>query len=135
MAQPLENELRDLLLDADGDLVIGTDLSWTTGIDAVVQSCRIALNMIAGEWFLDLDAGIAYFDDDINQSILGSRSEIAKALARDEFRRELESVEGVLEVLRLDVDFVGATRELTIVWQVRTALGETPVDTLTPRTT
>jgi len=125
VALPLVDEPRDLLLDADGDLVITTDLQWTYGIDAVVQSCRIALQMFQGEWFLDLDAGIPYWDQ-----ILGQKPAIAIAVARDEFRRELLTVSGVLEVIRLDVTFNGATRALTVVWQVRTALGETPVDTL-----
>jgi hypothetical protein len=114
-----------LLLDADGDLVITSDLQWTYGIDAVVQSCRIALQMFQGEWFLDLDAGIPYWDQ-----ILGQKPDIAIAVARDEFRRELLSVSGVLEVVRLEVTFDGPSRALTVTWQVRTALGETPIDTL-----
>ena len=125
MAQPLENEPRDLLLDENNDLVIGSDLSWTYGIDAVVQSCRIALQLFQGEWFLDLDAGIPYWE-----GILGRKPATAIAIARDEFRRELLETAGVLEVLKLEVKYVGATRLLTIQWQVRTELGETPIDTL-----
>lgn len=125
MALPLENAPRDLLLDDDNDLVIGTDLSWSRGIPAVVQSGRIALQMYRGEWFLDLDAGIPYWNE-----ILGQRADIAAAVARDEFHRELLAVEGVLEVVRLDTSFDAATRALVVAWQVSTALGETPIDTL-----
>lgn len=124
---PLVDEPRDLLLGTDNDLVIGADLSWSRGIQAVLQSCRIALLMFRGEWFLDLAAGIPYW-----QSILGQRPDIAIAIARDEYHRELMSVAGVLEVLRLDVDYERSTRTMTLIWQVRTALGETPVDTLAP---
>ncbi len=122
---PLTNEPRDFLLDADNDLVIGTDLTFSRGIAAVVQSCRIALQMYRGEWFLDLDAGIPYWD-----SILGQKPEVAAAVARDEFRRELLAVDGVVSVLRLDVVFVPATRTLNVIWQASTTLGDTPVDTL-----
>lgn len=130
MPQPLADEPRDLKLDPlTNDLVIGSDLEWIRGIDAVVQSCRIALRMFQGEWFLNLDAGIPYWDQ-----ILGQKPAISIAIARDEFRRELLTVNGVLEVIRMDVTFDGSTRTLSVSWQARTALGETPIDTLTLNT-
>lgn len=125
MPQPLTNEPRDFLLGPDNDIVIGTDVTWSRGVEAVAQSCRIALQMIEGEWFLDTEAGIPYFDQ-----ILGQKPEVATAVAREEFARELLSVEGVLEILKLEVTYANTTRKMTIRWQVRTALGETPVDTL-----
>lgn len=119
----LETEPRDLLLDADNDLVIGSDLSFSSGLAGVVQSCRIALQMFRGEWFLDLDAGIPYWDQ-----ILGQRADVAIAIARDEYRRELLEVEDVLAVLKLEVSFENSTRTLRIRWQVDTEFGETPVE-------
>jgi hypothetical protein len=121
----LATEPRDWQLDEDNDLVIDTDLHFTTGVDAVVQAARIALQMFRGEWFLDLDAGIPYWD-----SILGNRRDIAIAIARDEFRSALKELDDVLEVIRLDVEFDGATRIMSITWQVSTSFGETPVDVL-----
>jgi hypothetical protein len=119
VAQPLENEPRDLLLGLDNDLIITNDLDWSRGIAAVAQSCRIKLQMFRGEWFLDLDEGIPFWDD-----ILGQKAEAAIAVARQEFRAALLAIEGVLEISKLEVSFESIT------WQVRTALGETPVDTL-----
>ncbi len=127
MSQPLTDEPRDLLLGPDGDLVITTDFEWVRGIEAVAQSCRIALMMFAGEWFLDLDAGIPYW-----QSILGRKPAVALAAAQVAFRSELMSVSGVLEVLRLDVAYVSSTRAMTVTFKVRTGLGETPVITIVP---
>lgn len=124
MPQPLATELRDLLLGTDNDIVITTDLQFSKGIQAVVQSCRIALQMFAEEWFLDLEAGIRYWQD-----ILGKKPAVAIAAAKSEFRRELSQVEGVLRVLRLDVQLT-SSRTMTVTWQVETALGETPVDTI-----
>ncbi len=125
MTTPLLTDPRDFLLDDSGDIVITTDLQWSRGVAAVVQSCRVALRMFAGEWFLNLDAGIPYF-----QSILGQKAPLAIAAAQIEFRRELLAIAGVLDVLRMDVSFTGPTRDLTVQWQVSTVFGDTPPDTL-----
>lgn len=126
MAQPLTNEPRDLKLDDNNDLVFEDgDLVFTRGIDAVVQSCRIALQMFQEEWFLDLDAGLPYW-----QNILGFKPSVAIAAARIFVARELRLVEGVLEILKLDVTYDGSLRTLLITWQVSTELGDTPVDTI-----
>jgi hypothetical protein len=122
----LSTDKRDLLLDPiTNDLVIGTDLAWSTGLVAVAQSCRIALQMFAGEWFLDLDAGIPYF-----QEILGARAGLAIRAAQLEFGSALRAVDGVVEILQLDISFDGPSRTLTIVWAVRCAFGDTTPDTI-----
>ena len=126
MPQPLENEPRDLLLDITNDLVIESgDFVFARGIDAVTQSCRIALQMFEEEWFLDLDVGIPYW-----QNILGFKPDVAVQAAIVAFTSELLSVSGVIAVTRMDVEYVGATRSLEVTWQVRSGLGETPTDTL-----
>jgi hypothetical protein len=126
MAQPLADEPRDLKLGDDNDLVIfGGDLLLARGIDAVAQECRIAVQMFAEEWFLDLDAGIRYLQD-----ILARTAQGIQLVAKREYRDELLKVDGVLEILRLDAVFNDSTRTLAVTWQVRTALGNTPADTL-----
>ncbi len=125
MAQPLAADAIDLLLGDDNDLVMTTDLAFARGIEAVAQLCRIAMQMFAGEWFLDLDIGVPYWDE-----ILGVSPGVAILAANIGFRQELLAVEGVIEILRLDFSFDGASRELTVTWQVRTGLGDTPVDVL-----
>jgi len=123
---PLALEPRDLLLGTDNDLVIRNgDLVFSRGIEAVRQGCRIALLMFQGEWFANLLAGIPYYN-----GILGEKPTKAIAAARVAFRRELLSVPGVLEVLRLEVTFEGNTRTMSMNWQVRTALGDTPAELL-----
>lgn len=126
MPQPLIDEPRDLLVDANNDLVVvNGDLVLARGVDAVAQECRIAVQIFAEEWFLDLDAGIRYLQDILARSAAG-----IALVAKREYRDELLKVDGVLEILRLDAVFDAATRTLTVTWQVRTALGNTPVDTL-----
>lgn len=121
----LANAPRDLLLDDDNDLVVGTDLAFSRGIQAVVQSIRIALQMFAGEWFLDLDAGIPYW-----QAILGQKPAAAVAAANLAFRNELTDTDGVLKVLKCAVTYDRDTRTMSIAWQVSTELGDTPPDTI-----
>lgn len=123
---PLLGERLDLLLSPSNKLVLTNgDLTWALDVNGVLQLCRIALQLFAEEWFLNLDAGIRYF-----QSILGVRPDLARRAAELEFSRALAAVPGVAEILLFNVDFVGDTRTLTLKFQVRTKYGDTPVDTL-----
>lgn len=125
MPLPLTNEPRDLLLDQNNDLVITHDLDFSRGIDAVVQSCRIALQIVQGEWFLDLDVGIPYWDN-----ILAQKPLIAIAACQVAFTTELLSIEGVISVTKMDITYNRETRTMTVIWQILTGLGETPADTI-----
>ncbi|QMV49886.1 MAG: baseplate sheath protein [Mu-like cryoconite phage AB09] len=55
--------MSDIALDATGDLLI-TDgaLSLVDGADAVTQLLSQSYKFFAGEWFLDVDLGIPYFE-------------------------------------------------------------------------
>lgn len=125
MALPLSEQPRDLSLGTDNDLVVTTDLTFTAGVQAVAQSCRIALQIFQGEWFLDLDVGIPYWD-----RIIAQKPNVAIAGARAAFRKELLAVNGVLAIKRLDVTYVNATRTLNVTWQVSTVFGDTPADSI-----
>lgn len=121
----LDTDPRDLKLDRQNDLVITTDLQWTRGVDAVMQDCRIVLQMFQGEWFLNRAAGIPYWG-----RILRERPDVAQRAAREIFYDKLRNVESVVEVLLLDVQYIGALRTLTVRWKVRCEFGDTPVDTV-----
>lgn len=121
----LETEPRDLLLDNHNDLVIGVDLDWSRGIPGVMQECRIKLQMFKNEWFLNLDVGIDYWG-----KILGQKPALAIAVVGASFTEALLSVEDVIDVTKMDVQYNGTTRTLTVNWQVLCEFGETPVDTL-----
>lgn len=126
---PLLTDPIDLLLDENNDLVIENgDLVLVRGMDAVVQQCRIVLQMFQGEWFLNLDAGIPYFDN-----ILGQKPRVAMAAVQIYFNRELLTVDGVDKVLLLETEYTAATRTLTVRWQVSTEFGDTPVDVINLR--
>jgi hypothetical protein len=112
----------DLQLDSDNDLQIPP--VFTTGIDAVVQGCHLRLLLFRGEWFLDLDRGIPYF-----QEILGHNFEDSETRIRNAFRDELLSVPNVLAVSLLELEYDSPVRMLSIRWKVRTTFGESSIQT------
>jgi hypothetical protein len=124
---PLIDAPRDLLVDIDGDLVVTDgDLHFARGLTGIAQECRIAVRTFAEEWFLDLDAGIRYF-----QSILvRGNPDVIALVAKKEYRDQLLAIDGVTGIEQLDAAFDSATRTLSVTWQVSTALGNTPVDRL-----
>ena len=57
--------MKDIALDtATGDLLLENfDLQLVEGRDQIAQNLMIRLRFILGEWFLDITAGIPYYDD------------------------------------------------------------------------
>jgi hypothetical protein len=130
----LESDRIDLLLGDDGDLELDPitfDLTFSTGLRAVAQSCQIALNLVRGEWFANLDDGFPYFEREgvpKEIAILGQKFNQAKAVAA--FTTALLDVDGVVEVKKLEVSFDKTTRMMSVNWVVRTEFGDTDLDTL-----
>jgi hypothetical protein len=109
---------RDLLMDADGDLAQpGGDLASAAGAPAIAQALRMRLALFAGEWFLDLDAGVPYFE----QVLVKNPNMTA---IRAVFRREILATPGVLGLLYLTLNYAAADRSLRLDFAVSTALGE-----------
>ena len=108
----------DFLLDVDGDLVVTTDIQFSSGLAAVAQGIRIRIQTFKGEWFANLDFGVPYFQD-----ILGQKFNDAKI--RTAFRNAIISTPGVLELTLLETEFNRSTRELSVSWRVTTVFGDT----------
>lgn len=129
----------DVLIDpATGDISATGDLVLTTGITAVVQGARIRLRTVAGEWFLNRAAGVAWLERDgvdVSRVLLGQKYNQAKAIR--EFRNallgtaEVAGVPGIVSLTRLECTFDNRSRTLTVTWQARTAFGDTPADVVT----
>lgn len=107
----------DLELDSDGDLVVDTDLHFTTGLAAVAQGIRLRIQTFKGEWFLDLDHGVPYFQD-----LLGQKFNEAKARAA--FRDAILSAPEIDSLDSLTVTFNGQTRVMAVSWRVTTSFGQ-----------
>lgn len=123
----------DLPVDAaSGDLVLTAGkVILTTGVTAAVQGVRIRLQMIAGEWFLDLDAGVPYFERvgvPAAKAIYGQKYDQGKA--ERAIRTAIAAAPGIVKVGAVNVVFTGSTRGISTTWQAATAFGDTPADTL-----
>lgn len=124
-----------LKLNADGhlDLVaMASAQPCDSGITAVVTGIRTRLRLIAGEWFLDLDAGVPWYErDGVDPSTVILGAKFDELRLRAPVLRSILSTPGVVEVLALSIKFDATTRAASITWQARCAFGDTPVDTLT----
>ncbi len=122
----------DLYLDpASHDLVFDqNDLSWVSGISGIQQCAKIAMLMVRGEWFRDLDEGLPYFEREgvpAEDALIGQKFNKTKAL--DAYRQALLSVPGTNEIIQLDIA-VDSARVMRVSWQLRTVFGDTPVNVL-----
>lgn len=120
----------DLAVDADGNLVFTDgDLTWTSGLAGVVDQCHLALLSIRGEWFLDLEEGIPYYEGPTvpaGEALLGNVFDEERALA--EFRNALLGVSNVSKVLHLAITFDGATRDMLVEFRLRTTWGDSDLE-------
>lgn len=108
----------DLLLDDDDELVVRNG-DWQFAVDgpAIKQGIKIRLRTFEGEWFLDLEIGIDYW----NIVLVKNPSLV---LVREVFRRALAAAPGVAEVLQLNVAYVTNTpRTVRVDWRVRGDVG------------
>ena len=100
--------MADFKLDNGGDLDdSGGEWKLTSGADAVRQHWQIRNLFFLGEYFLDARLGVAYFQTLI---VKGTPLDVVRNL----FRRVALSTPGIATVSRLDLDFDGATRHLTM---------------------
>lgn len=116
------NDRIDLALDASGDLDIGPHLpggiQFTTGLAAVAQKIELAITMYQGEWFMDLEAGVPYYQD-----VLGKKYNQATVVAA--FRDVIAAVEDVTDIKTITAEYVGTTRQANVTWEVVTPFGTT----------
>ena len=90
----------DLSFDNDGKLELVYD-------DAdLIQRLRIRLQDVKGDWFRNTEYGTDWFG-----SILGKRSDVVR---RAEIRRVLIETVGIQSVLRLELEYAGTDRSLTV---------------------
>lgn len=111
-------------LDASGDMTFGHG-----GLDflvnspaAVAQAVLTALKLIAGEWFLDITAGVPYATE-----ILGNVSQATADLA---VRTAMLNVQGVTEIVSYSSSL--ALRKLTVAATLNSQYGQVNVAVVLP---
>jgi hypothetical protein len=86
---------------------------------AVAQCIATALQLWAGEWYLDLSAGVRY-----QTQILGNNT---SGLYDAEIQRVIKGVQGVTQIVSYSSNLDRAARRLTVSGQVQTKYSTTPV--------
>lgn len=105
---------RDFLLEDGGDLdMTNGDVQQVVSIGQAVQK---VLRLVRGEWFLDLAAGVPYFEYVLIKS--PQREHIEQII-----KAAILSVEGVRSVVSMTLDFDNSARRLTITFTADTDEG------------
>jgi hypothetical protein len=108
----------DLGLDpSTGDLlIVDFDATLVYGIDQIAQNLAIRLRFFLGEWFLNILAGVPYYQyffiKDPNQIQV-------ETFLKD----EISNTEGVLEITSFSSDFNGYNRTFTVDFGCKTISG------------
>lgn len=106
----------DILLTGGGDLaIIDFDLKLTDETNVVAQRVKRALLLFKGEYFLDTDLGMPYYDD-----ILGTKNSIDTLQAI--FVNAIREVRGVADVKEFNMAFDNEKRTLSINMTLKDAL-------------
>lgn len=111
-------------LSATGDYTFGQGQGnfFINNADAVAQSCKTRLLLMAGEWFLDTTSGTPY-----NTQILGAHTRSTRDLA---IKSRILETEGVLELLEYSSEVVD--RDFRVDARVQTIYGPTPIEVAFP---
>lgn len=108
-----------------------TAAAFDSGVTAVVTGVRQRMALIRGEWFLDQDAGVPWFErDGVDAAVAIFGAPFDEAVIRGALLAAVLDTPGVVEVTRLSIAYDGETRHVTVTWQARTSFGDTPIDSL-----
>jgi hypothetical protein len=106
----------DLKLDLTGDIeVINGQAAFTSGIDSIRQHLEIRLRTFYGEWFLNQNLGVTYFDDVFKKN---PNLTVLNAV----FTKIILDTPGVLSLTTLVFDLLN-TRQLNIDFSAVTSDG------------
>jgi hypothetical protein len=115
----LSTEPLDLRLQR-GDLFVGPDgFEFVSGIDGAAQLCEIALKLFLGEWFLNQQKGMPWY-----QSILGDKPNLDDAKASAV--AVLRAVPTVVSVSSVTAS-VDKNRRLSMTASVKTEFGDVTI--------
>ena len=116
MAEPAQKV--DLALDpATGDLVfVNRDLATVSGAELVQQRLAIIPRMFKGEWFLDADAGIPWFQEILEK---GVDTTVVDAI----LRKAILDTEDVNRLLTYESSIDVASRTISVAFSVDTVYG------------
>lgn len=113
-------------LDDNGQLIV--PLRRISGVAAVRQGIHCRLKMFKREWFLDLEEGVPWIEDENNPSadyILGARFNDEKA--RYHIRRAILETPGTSpESISISMTYDGTSRALDVEYNVKAVFEDVP---------
>lgn len=112
--------VRDIEIDPETNDIVLTptgDLSIIGGGPSIAQAIRQVLRTFLGEWFLDEEAGVPWYDQIL---IKAPNLPAVRAVIRD----VILAVPGVLEVTSLSVDMNRVSRALAVTFTATSDVGE-----------
>lgn len=110
--------MKDLALDPKtGDLIIvDFDAGLVDGIDQIAQNLAIRLRFMQGEWFLNILAGVPYYQ----YFFIKNPNQIqVETFLKD----EISNTEGVKEITSFSSNFDGQSRRFTVAFGCLTVDG------------
>ena len=107
----------DLALNAKThDIALNGDVMFIDDVERVAQQIKIQLLTFLGEWFLDVTHGVPYLE-----YVLVKNPNFT--LIRELFREQILKVDGVSNLVSLDIDFESATRKMLLSYEAETEYG------------
>lgn len=108
----------DLMMDLPtGELVLSNgDLALITGSDAVLQDIHRRLRTFLGEWFLDIEAGVPYYQDILKKN---PNPQVVATVIQNAILGTL----GVIELQEFDSQLDSTARQLTVTFKALTTEG------------
>ncbi len=96
----------------DVSIVGGDFIGITDPLDAAAQDLSQALHTYYGEWFLDLDIGVPYFQQILVKNPDGD-------IVDGVLKAAIAARPGVISIIGFDLNYNGATRKLTLTCAVQ----------------
>lgn len=110
--------MKDLALDPKtGDLlIVDFDAGLVDGIDQIAQNLAIRLRFMRGEWFLNILAGVPYYQ----YFFIKNPNQIqVETFLKD----EISNTRGVQEITSFSSNFDGQSRRFSVIFGCRTIDG------------
>lgn len=110
----------DLQLNNEVDLLVSNfDLHLIDGVDEITQHLAIRLRFFTNDWFLDITAGIPYYEDFFIKNPNRIRIE---SILKD----EILETRGISEITSFSSDFTAQSRRFSVVFSA--LADQTPIN-------
>lgn len=118
--------MSDFLQDSRGDIVFTDNaLTFVIGADEVAQRVTQRLRTFLGEWFLDLDIGVPYY-----QEILVKNP--SSTIIEGRLKAEIIGTPGVIEIEEFELEVDNELRQATVVTRIISVDGPIELEVQSP---